>query len=542
MNTNPCTRRSFVECIGAALVSAAPFIARPALAQKNVAGPVVETHYGKVRGTVHNGIHSFKGIPYGASTAGKNRFMPPVKPGSWTGVRQAVQFGHWSPQNFHYAELEAPQAPIETEGTGEDCLVLNIWTPEPGPRRKRPVMLWNHGGAWASESGSNPWVHGEALSRRGDVVVITINHRLNVFGYCHLGDIGGEKYAASGLTGMLDIVAALEWVRDNIPSFGGDPGNVMVFGQSGGGNKTSTLLGMPRGKGLFHRAAVQSSGLFRSLTRDQSNENTRKLMATLGISANRVDEMQQLPVENLLGALSGMSAGPAQFAPFVDGDILPASPFDPVATPVAANIPILVGSTLHEQSFSAQTHAYAAPAEKVLLELDEAGLLERAAEFVGAQKAPQLVELYKSRNPGKGFSEMYFLMATDRHQRRLGSITIAERKSRQGQAPAYMYLFSLRSPAFGGKLGAPHTSEIPYVFDNTNIPRPLCDGSAAEKALAAKISDAWIQFARGGNPNHKGLPEWPAYNMRDRSTMVFDSECETVNDPRSEERKYWQGA
>jgi len=537
-------RRTFLGRAGAVLTAcaAAPFIARPALAQKIDAGPVVETHYGKLRGTVRKGIHSFKGISYGASTAGKNRFMPPVKPEAWAGVREAIQFGHWSPQNFQYHELEAPQADIQVEGTSEDCLVLNIWTPQPSTGRKRPVMFWNHGGGWSSESGSNPWVDGEALARRGDVVVVTINHRLNLFGCCHLGDIGGEKYSASGLAGMLDIVAALEWVRDNIAQFGGDPGNVLVFGESGGASKTHSLLAMPKAKGLFHRAAMESGGgAGGGRTRDQANQSARALMAQLGIPANRADDMQTVPMKKLLAAMSAMgqqgrggAGGGQPFSPFVDGVIVPADTFDPVATPVSDTIPILIGTNLTEQALFAWNGQ-----DRPAFDLDEDGLRQRAKGFVGEQKAAQLFDLYMQRNPAKSISDIYFKMFTDRGMRG-AAITAAERKFQQGKAPVYMYLFEWQSPALNGILGSPHTAEMPFVWDNTEIPRLISTGSPAEKALAARVSEAWIQFARTGNPSHKGLPNWPAYTTPDRATMVLNNECAVVKDPRSEERRFWQ--
>jgi len=509
---------------------------RELFGQEPVPGATIDTASGKLRGTVHNGIHAFKGIPYGASTAGKNRFMAPVKPAPWTGVRDAFRFGHQSPQNIRYVDVLAPQADASIEGYDEDCLCLNVWTP--GTSGKRPVMFWCHGGGFAQESGTWPWAYGESLSRRGDAVVVTINHRLNVFGYFHLGDIGGEKYAASGNAGMLDLVAGLQWVHDNIAQFGGDPGNVMIFGESGGGAKVCTLLTMPAAKGLFHRAAVQSGAGLRGAVREDANKVTEAMLAELNITPARLDEVQAVPVSRLLEAMVAMSkrqtgaGGLGGFSPVVDGKILPTHPFDPVASPVSETIPIMVGCNTHEQAFMVIGRDDAA------FNLDEGGLRQRVVTLVGEANATRVIDVYKKANPDKSMSEIYFLLATDRGMR-MSSIRLAERKFQQGKAPVYMYLFAWRSPAMGGKMGSPHTVEIPFVFDNTDIPKVMTTGSPAEKELAAKTSEAWIQFARSGNPNHKGLPSWPAYTIKDRATMIFDNTCKVVNDPGPEERKLW---
>jgi para-nitrobenzyl esterase len=531
-------RRAFLGSAGmaAAACTVGPFFTFRAHAQESATGAVVEAGNGKVRGTVHKGIHSFKGIPYGGSTTGKNRFMAPTKPESWAGVRDATKFGPWSPQNMRYTQTLAPQADILVEGMGEDCLVLNVWTPEPNSNRKRPVMFWNHGGGWTQESASWQWVNGESMARRGDVVVVNVNHRLNLFGYCYLGDIGGEKYESSGHAGVLDLVAALEWVRDNISQFGGDPGNVMVFGESGGGLKTCTLLAMPQAQGLFHRAGIESGQLIRANTRERANESARALMAELGISKDRVDEMQKVSSELLLSAMAVVSArggtAATQFSPFVDGKIEPQSPFDPVATPVSATIPILVGSNTHERAF------FSISQDPGAFNMDEAGLQKRAVALAGAEKAPQLIELYKTKYPNSKICELFFRMATDRSNA-LPVTTLADRKFAQGKAPVYVYMFAWHSPAMGGMLGAPHTSELPFVFDNTDVPKHMTTGSPAEKELAAQVCEAWIQFARSANPSHKGLPNWPAYTPTERSAMILNTKSEVVNDPLAEERKFW---
>jgi para-nitrobenzyl esterase len=515
--------------MGAALV---PLGMRQAFAATFVEpsmGATVETMTGKVRGIQHGGIHAFKGIPYGASTGGANRFMPPRKPEAWTGVRDAFEFGHQAPQNMHFTDVLAPQADL-SEGFDEDCLVLNVWTPRPNDHTKRPVMFWCHGGGFAQESASWPWVDGEALARRGNVVVVTINHRLNVFGYLHLGDLGGAKYAESGNAGMLDLVAGLEWVRDNIARFGGDPHNVMIFGESGGGAKVSTLLAMPAAQGLFHRAAIQSGAWLRGVPREQATASAKALLDELGISAARLDDIQQIPVERLLSARSGMMLplpprrGELRmgYSPVVDGHVLPAHPFDPVATPLSSKIPLLIGCNQFET-----TLFYVA--DRSTFSLTDAALERRIAEVVGDEDVGRVLKAYRGAFPADSASDTFFRITSDRLVRR-NTITLAERKSEQHQAATYMYYFAWKSPALNGALRAPHTVEIPFVFDNTDVPKVMTRSPSAQ-ALADRTSNAWIAFARSGNPAHSGLPAWPTYTAQQRATMVFDNVCKVVNDP-----------
>jgi para-nitrobenzyl esterase len=528
------SRRGFIG--GAALLAGAGltgfdvFSATPA-----TAGQVVDTTAGKVRGTVQAGIHSFKGVPYGASTAGANRFMAPVKPTPWTGVRDCVRYGHQSPQNMSFTDVLAPQAD-PAEGFDEDCLVLNVWTPGVNDNRKRPVMFWIHGGGFAQESGSWPWIDGAALARRGDVVVITVNHRLNIFGYLHLADIGGEKYAASGNAGMLDLVAALQWVRDNIAQFGGDPGNVMIFGESGGGAKTSMLLAMPSAKGLFHRAAIQSGAWLRATPREEATKTARSTLATLGISEKNLDALQRLPVEKLLAVVGRIGGPPPKdgairlgFAPVVDGKFLPAHPFDP-ATPISADIPLLVGCTQYEATL------FTLP-DPTAFTLDEAGLRSRVGAMFTEPEASRLIEVYRRANPNATPSDLFLLIYSDRLARR-NSVRLSERKAEQGRGAVYMYLFAWKSPALGGKLRSPHTVEIPFVFDNTDVPTVMTRAPGARE-LAARVSSAWIAFARNGDPNTAQLPQWPRYDTKRRATMVFDTDSRVVDDPGGAERRAW---
>jgi len=529
-------RRSFLSVGGGTL--AASLLARESLASlvdaptQGAADSLVDTSFGRLRGAVLNGVHTFKGIPYGASTAGAARFMPPARPQAWTGVRDAMSLASRAPQILG-GEPPEVVATDPREPMGEDCLVLNVWTPATRSGR-RPVMVWLHGGGFASGSASYSIYDGKELARKHDVVVVGVNHRLNVFGFLFLADIGGPAFANASNAGILDVVAALEWVRDNIAPFGGDPGNVTIFGQSGGGGKVSTLMAMPSAKGLFHRALAQSGSNVRGISRDAANKATETLLTRLGIATNEIQKLQQLPTARVLEALggNGVAGGPAglQFAPVVDGKTLPTSPFDPTAPALSADIPFMTGSTSTEVTF--QRNASFEP-------LDAAALTGRVKETlkVSDSEADRLIALYRKSRPKAANLDLAFTIATDVSNFRVGVETQAERKAAQGRAPVYMYRFEWWSPVHDAKMGAFHTLDIPFAFDNVDG-GPTMTGTGPDRyALADKMSKAWVAFAKSGNPNHKGLPSWAPFTAQKRTTMVFDNDCRVVDDPHSEERK-----
>jgi len=493
----------------------------------------VQTAFGTVRGTDADGIKIFKGIPYGASTAGNNRFMPPADPARWTGVRETVAYGSSAPQREPGTQSAASGRAVATAGLpaeGEDCLVLNVWTPAVGDGRRRPVMLWCHGGGFATGSGSSPVTEGANLARRGDVVVVTINHRLNVLGFTFLGDLAGADFAQSGDVGMLDIVHALKWVRDNIGQFGGDPNLVTVFGQSGGGRKVATLLAMPSARGLFHRAIIESGATLKLVEREQATRVARELMTTLGLSQTQVRELQRMPVDRIMGAyfatvrrmnVDQMTMG---FSPTVDGTAVPRHPFHPDASDASAAVPLMLGSTRTELTSSADANAFS-------LTVD--GLQGRVRELLG-ESAGRVIDVYKTANPTASPSDLYFLIASD-HRYSGPVMKIAERRAALGKGPVYLYYFRWETPIDGGRLKSPHTIEIPFAFDNVKK-SPLTADSPTAQALADKVSDTWIAFARTGNPNTPKLPRWPAFTARDRATMVFNDESAVVNDPIRQQR------
>lgn len=513
---------------------------------------IVETDSGKVFGFVSNGIVTFKGMPYGASTAGKNRFMPPAKPEPWAGVRSALHWGPVSPQNYTSTfdgrrngwnhDDESFMFEWEDGQPSEDCLRINVWTPSINDNKKRPVLMWIHGGGFTSGSDNELRMYdGESLARRGDVVMVSVNHRLGVLGYMNLIEYG-EQYAGSPNVGMMDLVAALEWVKTNISNFGGDPNTVLIFGQSGGGGKVSALMGMPSAGGLFHRAVVESGASLRQGTLDRSAQVAAGVIAELGLNKDSISKIHELPDHAIVQAAfdagrkaaaaargGGRGPGGGGWGPVVDGKVLPRNSFDPDAPSYAAKVPLIVGSVLNEMANAVQMGDASVDAWS----MDE--MKSRLSAQRGQEKAEHLIAVFQKLHPSATPFEIYSRISG--MSGRVGALTMAQRKAAQGTAPAYNYWFQWQSPILDGRGRAFHCSELPFVFYNTERCARMTGNTPEARDLAARVSDAWVSFARKGEPNHPGLPAWPKYDAERVPTMVFDAKCAAVDDPDGEGRK-----
>ena len=497
---------------------------------------VVETRHGKLRGGVNKGVHFFKGVHYADTTAGANRFMPPQPVKPWAGVRDALDYGQVVPQGGDSTSMiEWKRWMYGAQPKGEDSLVLNVWTPAVNDNRKRPVMFFLHGGGFNTGSGAGTGYDGTYLARRGDVVVITINHRLNCFGHTYLGHLDASgRFADAGNTGIMDMVAGLRWVNENIAAFGGDAGNVTVFGQSGGGSKVGLLMTMPSAKGLFRRGIVQSaSSLIRMAVPEAAARSTDALLKVLDIAPKDFAKLQDVPMERLIKARDEAVAANGDvddFRPVVDGRSLTMHPFDPVASGIGADLPMMIGTCENEVS-----SLLAKEPKSFALTMEEAR--GRVARFMSISEsdAAHLLADYAKRRPGMPPSQVMILIFSD-HMYRRNDMLAAERKAALGRAPAYMYLFTWKTPVLGGILGSPHTLCLPFVFGTLDEVSLMIGKGPEQQALMERVQDAWLAFARTGNPNHPGIPEWKPYNGDTRPTMLFNDTCTLVNDPAKEDR------
>jgi para-nitrobenzyl esterase len=524
-------RRAFVLsalAAGSAVTLAAPDAAAQSMHahyMTPVPSPAVETTAGQVRGQRIGTVYSFKGVPYAASTAGDRRFQPPAKHPGWRGVREAVALGPRCPVPQSTAQAEFVVMD-RREPAGEDCLCLNIWTTGLDDGEKRPVMLWLHGGGFRGGSAGHRCYDGTQLAARHGVVLVGVNHRVNLWGYLHLAETGLGRFAQSSNVGMLDVVASLEWVRDNIERFGGDPNNVTVFGQSGGGSKVSTLLGMPAGKGLYHRAIAMSGSQVRSATREEAARDVDEFLAAADLRRDQAERLLDLPYYQLR-ELAGRSR--VGWGPVVDGSTLPAHNFDPDATPISADVPLMIGSTETEVTWNVSQQYDP---------LDDATLLSFAQRVLrsSVEDAGRVVAAYRNGRPDASNLDLYLILATDLSGFRVGTDTQAERKAVRGPAPVYKYYFDFYSPVAGGALRSMHTMDIPFFFDDVAVAASLIGDGPELQPMADRVAAAVVNFARNGDPNGRGLPRWEPFDASRRATMFLDPDMRLVLDPFREER------
>lgn len=482
---------------------------------------IVRTRAGRIRGQVDAGIVVFRGIRYGADT-GPRRFMPPLPPAAWTGIVEATDYGSACPQ--HGAQ----------EPTSEDCLFLNVWTPGAGDGGRRPVMVYLHGGAYAAGSGSNLLCDGARLCRQGNVVVVTLNRRLNAFGYAYLDRFAQRDLADSGNCGQLDLVLALEWVRDNIEAFGGDPQQVTLFGQSGGGAKIATLMAMPSASGLFHRAATMSGQQVTASGPLNATARTRAWLDALGLPPARASELRTLPVERLLEGMQAtdpvIGKGRLYFGPVLDERSLTRHPFYPDASPLSGHMPMIIGNTRGE------TRVLIGRGDPATFELTWDALPERLVGELRVDIKPELVVAeYRRLYPDYSPSDVFFAATTAARSWR-GAIIEAEARAAQ-PASTYVYQLDWGSPADGGKWGAFHSLDIALVFGTLDAANSLTGTGDAAQAVSRQMQGALLAFARSGDPNHAGLPTWEPYRLERRQTMIFDVQSRLADDPRGAERR-----
>ncbi len=506
---------------------------------------LVETDSGKIKGYISRGIYTFKGVPYGDDTGGANRFTMAQKPRPWAGVRSCMAYGRTCPQPFRtgWNANESAWMFHWSDGVpGEDMLRLNVWSPAINDNRKRAVMFWIHGGGYTAGSAEEQAGYdGENLAKHGDVVVVSINHRLNVLGFLNLEKYG-EQFKHSGLVSQLDIVTALQWVRDNIANFGGDPNSVTIFGQSGGGGKVTYLMNMPAAKGLFHRAIMESASKPHNLGPEPSLQFSQYTLEELQIPGSRVADVQQVPYDKLLAAAnrvlrrqraslppqrkgglrqSGSNVG---WQPYVDGEVIPSAAYYPTAPVLTREVPVLIGSTLNEFITAIDHPNYEE------MSWDE---LNKRVETALPGKGKEAIEIYRHNSPDASAFAIWSQMNATTAMRR-NAHEIAKQKAAQG-TPAFNYQFRWQTPVLDGRPMAFHCSEIAFAFHNSDVARTMTGGGDDARALAQKVGGAWVAFAKTGNPSHPGLPNWESVQSDRVPLMRFNNECELKINPDDDE-------
>lgn len=522
----------FVAPVSALMCGVALLAAPVAGAEEAAERPVASTQYGDVRGNIDDGVSVFLGIPYGGDTAGA-RFKPAGPPAPWSDVKDASAYPDTTPMVDMGSAMFASWAPDPKPAQSENMLGLNVWTPALDDR-KRPVMVWLHGGGFQSGSGSSTVYDGVALANRGDVVVVTINHRLNMLGYLYLAEIGGEEYADSGNLGNMDMVQALEWVRDNIAEFGGNPNNVTIFGESGGGRKVSTLLAMPTAEGLIDRAIVQSGSHLKIRTPEDATEDTREIMDMLGIAPGDVAALEAMSATDIVDAVKmvGLNmTGSISWGPVLDDRSFTTHPFDGVAAESSRNVPMLIGSNKDELAL------WIAP-DKSVHSMGYEEVAPRLKAFVNGVDVPALVAGYRETYPDKSPADLMIAVASDARYS-ANAVRQAKVKAAQGGAPVWLYQFDWETPVFGGLLGAPHALEIPFAFDNLDVSASMVGEAEPMQGLADQVSEAWISFARHGNPNARGLPHWPRVSPTRPTAMRFNEVSKVDPNYFAEEQAVW---